>query len=114
MSTSKKGQLFVKEVVARIKGDDAEALANKIARKALSAVESQIAALNARQVDLENTVEDNQDKLKEAKFPTTMFSENASYIHTIKRAQDQLDASVADLEDVKESLKYFNELLKSF
>lgn len=110
----KKGQLFIKEVVSRLKGDDSEALASKIARKALSAVEGQLAALKAKQVDLENSLEDAQEALNNAKYPTEIFTSNQNYIENIKRAQERYDAAFDELESCKDSINYFNDLLNSF
>lgn len=110
----KKGKLFVKEVVARLKGDDAEVKASKIARKALTSVESQIAALRSKEVDLESAVEDKQEALKAAKYPTEQITDGQTYIRSIKNAQDSLDKSVEELEAVKESIEYFTGLLESF
>lgn len=111
---AKKGALFIKQVVARIKGDDAEVLGTKIARKALSAVEGQIAALNSKKVDIEGEVEDAKEALTAAKYPDTMITSNSGYIDGIKRAQETLDAKSADLADIEASIKYFTELLASF
>lgn len=110
----KKGTHFVAEVVARLKGDDAKAVAEKNARKAMSAVEGQLAALKAKEVDLENTVEDAQENLGNAKFPTVMIDNNQAYIRNIQKAQETFDQAEQELADVKRSIEYFNELLKSF
>lgn len=110
----KKGTLFIKEVAARIKGDDAEAQAAKISRKALSAVEGQIAALKAKEVDLENSLEDAVDALNNAKFPIVVFTNNQNYINNIKTAQNNFDTAKEELESVRESITYFNSLLDSF
>jgi hypothetical protein len=110
----KKGSIFAKEVLARLKGDDAKAIAEKNARKAMSAVEGQLAALKAKEVDLENTLEDAQENLANAKYPTDMITDNQNYIRNIKKAQEMLDNAEQDLKDVKDSINYFDNLLKSF
>jgi predicted nucleic acid-binding Zn-ribbon protein len=110
----KKGELFIKEVIARLKCDEPEAKAAKIARKALSAVESQLAALRARKVDLENNLEDAKEALKNAKYPTEVFVSNQDYIKTIQSAQKACDNSQEELDAVNESITYFEELLASF
>lgn len=109
----KKGQLFVKEVMNRLKGDDTEALANKIGRKAISALQGQVAALEAKLVDDENTVEDAQDALNNAKYPTVLFSDNKSYCQNILNAQSRLDEKTAELEATKSSIAYFTGILDS-
>lgn len=115
MSTEiKKGKLFVAQVVAKLKGDDAEVLATKIARKGLSAVDAQLASLRAKEVDLEGSLEDAVEALDNAKFPTIMITDNSTYIRGIKDAQTAKDNAESNLEDVKASIKYFEALLKEF
>lgn len=110
----KKGELFIKEVINRLKGDDKEALAAKIARKALSAVEGQLAALKSNKVDLEGSLEDATELLLNAKYPVEMIKDNQQYIRGIKNAQDAKDKCEEELKNVDESIKYFEELLASF
>lgn len=113
-TTATKGALFVKEVIARLKGDNAEALGAKIARKAISSVEGQLAALKAKQVDLEDTVEDAQEALKVAKFPTEMIINNQCYINDIRVKFDDLETAKNNLKDVVESIAFFEGLLNEF
>lgn len=110
----KKGKTFIKEVIARLKGDDAEVKAAKISRKAISAVEGQLAALNSKKVDLENTVEDAAEFLNNAKYPIELISDNQSYIRGIEKAQKAYDEAVENLENVEQSIAYFTELLEKF
>lgn len=115
MSTEvKKGKLFIQQVVAKLKGDNNEELAAKIARKAVSAVDAQLAALRAKEVDLEGSLEDANEALNDAKFPITMITDNYAYIRNIQRAQEARDAAQTNLDDVKESIKYFETLMKEF
>lgn len=113
-TTIKKGASFAKQVLAKLKGDDAAALSEKIARKAISAVEGQLAALRAKEVDLENNVEDANEALESAKYPTTVFTNNQRYIENIQYAQKACDSAQEDLDAVKESISYFETLLASF
>lgn len=110
----KKGKLFVKEVLARLKGDDAEVKASKIARKAFSAVQSQISALEGKEIDLEISVEDGEELLNNAKFPVEMITDGQIYIGNIRRAQEALDSAKEELSAVKESIEYFKGLTKEF
>jgi N-methylhydantoinase B/oxoprolinase/acetone carboxylase alpha subunit len=110
----KKGQLFIKQVVSKLKGDGVEELAAKIARKALSAVDSQLASLRSREVDLENSLDDANELLETAKFPVTMITDSHFYIKGIQRAQEAKDKAEEDLTNVKESIVYFETLLASF
>lgn len=113
-SEIKKGKAFIAEVTARLKGDNDGALAAKIARKAISAVDSQLAALKAKEVDLENSLEDAKEALKNAKYPLEMINDGQSYIRGIKNAQEAEERAAEDLQDVVDSIKYFEGLLASF
>ena len=55
---------FVKEVVAIISGDNAEATGQKILRQADSALKTQIASLNGDTISLEDKVEDAKEALR--------------------------------------------------
>jgi len=110
----KKGELFIKEVLAKLKGDGAEALAAKVGRKALSAFEGQIASLNSKKVDQENAVEEAQEALDAATYPTSVFSSNQSYIDGILRAQKAVDQAQEDLDSTNKALEYFTGKLAGF
>jgi hypothetical protein len=66
---------YMKEALAIIKGDTAEAIAAKNERKGKSAFESQIAALRAKLVDDESAIEEAEEKLKEAYYPSSIISD---------------------------------------
>jgi hypothetical protein len=102
---------FIKEVTARLKGDEAGVVAAKVERKALSAINGQLAALKAKLVDDETAVEDAQEAFNVAVFPTAVFTDNRSYVSGIQRAQEVLDAKEAELESTRESIAYFESLL---
>lgn len=113
MSTTK-GQLFVKEVIARLKGDNAEATAANIARKAIAAIDGQIAGLNSKKIDQEIAVEDAQKALDNAIYPTEMFSTPAGYIQNIVKHQEALDLAEENLAATEKSIEYFSSILKKF
>jgi formylmethanofuran:tetrahydromethanopterin formyltransferase len=113
-SNLKKGELFVKEVVARIKGDDAEAKASKIARKAISAIDVQIATLKGKVVEAEVNVESKEESLKAALYPTEVFSNNQIYCENIRRANEAFEAAKDELEDLNASIKFFEGVLAKF
>lgn len=111
-NTGKKVNSFVKQVVARLAGDDNEVVAQKVARKAMSAMEGQVAALKAQLVDDEQRVEDAQERLDNAIYPTTMFSDNRAYCQSIANAQANLDAAKETLKETQDSIEFFKTLLK--
>lgn len=109
-----KGKLFLKEVVARLKGDDAEAKGAKIARKAVGAVEAQIASLKYKKVDLDGKVEEAEEALNNAKFPTDFPSKAEYYIENILEAQKALDQAKENVEANVAASKFFTDLLDTF
>lgn len=104
--------LLVREIAARIQGDDNAAKAAKIARKCVSSVKSQIAALEAREVDLEDSLETALENLNNAQYPTEAISSGQSYIRGIESAQQAFNDAEEELASVKDSIAYFVELQK--
>lgn len=111
-NTGKKVNSFVKQVVARLKGDDNEVVAQKVARKAMSALEGQVAALKAQLVDDEQRVEDAQERLDNAIYPTSVFTDNRWYCQNIANAQSELESAKEILTTTQESIEFFTKLLK--
>lgn len=109
-----KGTLFAKEVLARLKGDNADATAAKISRKAISAFEGQVAALNARKIDQETAVEEAEEALKAAIYPIEMFSSNESYVRSIANAQQRVDDAKDALAATEKSIAYFTGIASKF
>lgn len=112
METIKKGVSFVKEVVARISGNDAEAIAQYNYRKATSALKSQIASAEAKIVDLESNLEEAETRYKDAIYCATKITDNSEYIRSIKYAKENVNKAKEELENVRESLAEFQKLLK--
>jgi hypothetical protein len=106
-----KGSLLFKEIVARIKGDDAEATAAKVARKAISAFNAQIAAQEAKLVDDQTAVENAETALEDAIYVKEVPTDNKAYCQTIVFAQSRLDNANATLKSTEESITYFKGLL---
>jgi hypothetical protein len=104
---------FMKEVTARLKGDEAGVVAAKVERKATSAINGQLAALKAKLVDDETAVEDAQEALNNAIYPIIVFTENSHYVKTILARQEFLDSAVATLDSTKETIAYLENLLST-
>jgi uncharacterized protein (DUF111 family) len=111
-NTGKKVSSFVKEVVARLSGDNDEATAQKVARKAMSALEGQVAALKSRLIDDEQEVEDAEEALANAIYPTTVFSNAKQYCEGIANAQAKVESAKEELQSTKDSIEFFQKLLK--
>ncbi len=110
----KKGALFVKAVVAKIKGDDAEVKGIKIARKAISGVEVQIAGLDAKLVEAEERLDNAKEALDNAIFPSDMITDGKAYCDRIVRAQDSVQVAQTDLESIQRSIEFFKSILGKF
>ena len=87
---------FVKEVVAIIKGDDAEVTGQKILRQADSALKTQIASLTGDTIALEDKVEDAKEKLRLARVNNgVIIADRNQYISNLLYAKN----SLTDAED---------------
>lgn len=105
---------FAKEILSRLKGDEQGIIAAQNERKANSAIAGSIAALNAKVVDQEELVNDAEEALKAAKYPTTKITDNGNYLLQIQRAQEALDNAKENLKNTNESLAYWTALGKEF
>jgi outer membrane protein TolC len=106
---------FIKQVVARIQGDDAKVIAAKNERKAKAAFQQQIATLRAEEVEMENNVEEALEVYENALYPSTRIGDNVTYLSNIVNAKQRLDDAQADLEATKDSISFFEaEMKKAF
>jgi hypothetical protein len=102
---------FIKEVTARLKGDEAGVVAAKVERKAQSAINGQLAALRAKLVDDETAVEDAEEAFNTAVFPTSVFTDNRHYVTQIQSANTRLEEAKDQLEATKEAIAFFEKLV---
>lgn len=109
---SNKTTLFIKEVTARLTGDTASATAARNARKALAAFDSQLAGLASKKVDLEDELEQCEENLRNATFPTSLISDGKYYLQNINSNQQAVNAKKQELADLEHSVKYFTEKKK--
>ena len=90
---------FVKEVVAIIKGDDAEAVGQKILRQADSALKTQIASLTGDTISLEDSVEDAKENLRLARVNNgVLITDRNQYIENLLSAKNKLTDAEEKLE----------------
>jgi len=105
---------FVKEVVAIISGDNAEATAQRIQRQADSALKTQIAALEGRTISLEDNVEDAKENLKLAKvnFAKLMPTEQErhQYVEDLIKAKNKVSVAQENLEAHLEKITFLQEV----
>ena len=109
MSVSKT-KSFVKEVVALLKGDDAEATAQKILRQADSAFKTQIAALNGDTIALEDGVDEAKENLRLTRLNHgESIKDRNQYVRNLLDAQNKLTAAEEALESHLEKLKFLED-----
>lgn len=116
MSVSKT-KSFVKEVVAILTGDNAEATAQKILRQADSAFKTQIASLTGDTIALEDRLEDAKEALRLARLNNgKVISDRNSYIrnlldakNSVTSAEEALEAHNAKLDFLKEQASLLEE-----
>ena len=107
MNTTKS---FVKEIVALLKGDDAEATAQKVLRQADSAFKTQIASLTGDTISLEDKVEEAKENLRLARLNNgCLISDRNSYIRTLLNAKNSLITTEQELEAHISKLEFLNE-----
>lgn len=105
---------YVKETLARLSGDNNAVVAQKNYRKATSILNGQIAALKAKQVDAEGVVEDAEENLKGAKFPSSLITNSGSYMSGLNASKERFAEAKQALEDVKTSIKEAETTLAEF
>lgn len=112
MEVTKTVGSFAKEIMARIKGDQAEVIALKNERKAKSAFEGQIQALKSKLVDDETYLEDKKEAFANTLYPVDRIIHNQSYVEEVKKAQDSITRAEEQLQDTKDSITFFENLVK--
>lgn len=114
MSTIKNAESFVKETIARMKGDTDEALAQRNYRKAVSTINQQLAARESSKIEAEETIDDAKEALNKAKYPDTKITDGNSYLMNISEAKYNLESAQENLNDIKEEIKELESLKKEF
>ena len=103
---------YMKEALAIIKGDTAEAIAAKNERKGKSAFDSQIAALKAKLVDDESAVEDAQERLKEAYYPSHIISDAKYYVQNVVEREEALEYAKSCKKQTEDSIAKYEDTIK--
>jgi multidrug resistance efflux pump len=109
MSTKVVTKTFVKQFVALIKGDEAEATAAKVQRKAVSSLEARLAALDAHVVDAEQEVEEAEENLVNVRLNHgKQIGDRETYVDALLAAHNRVENSktkLMNLEHTIETLK---------
>ena len=105
-----KTKSFVKEIVALLKGDDAEATGQKVLRQADSAFKTQIASLTGDTIALEDRLEDAKEALRLARLNNgQLIVDRNSYIRLLLHAQNLIVDAEEALEAHNHKLAFLRE-----
>jgi hypothetical protein len=108
--TMNKTKSFVKEIVALLKGDDAEATGQKVLRQADSAFKTQIASLTGDTIALEDRLEDAKEALRLARLNNgQLIGDRNSYIRLLLHAQNLIVDAEEALEAHNNKLAFLRE-----
>ena len=103
---------FVKQVIAIIKGDDAEATGIKIQRQAKNALTPQIAVKHSITSDLEDKVEQKKEALALYLVNNGQLIENREiYIKNLLTINEQIKDAEDALEDHLDDINFLEECL---
>jgi hypothetical protein len=108
--TMNKTKSFVKEIVALLKGDDAEATGQKVLRQADSAFKTQIASLTGDTIALEDRLEDAKENLRLTRLNFGLqITDRNSYIRSLLDAKNLLTSTEEALEAHNAKLDFLRE-----
>jgi len=108
--TMNKTKSFVKEIVALLKGDDAEATGQKVLRQADSAFKTQIASLTGDTIALEDRLEDAKEALRLARLNSgQLIGDRNAYIRGLLQAQNVIVDAEEALEAHNNKLAFLRE-----
>ncbi|MDR0582344.1 MAG: hypothetical protein LBG31_05215 [Prevotellaceae bacterium] len=99
--------LFLKQVIARIKGDDAKTKAVRITRKCVSAIKAQIAYLESEAENAKIRWEDAEEKRKGVIYPDQLFENSVDYLQAIANAQEEVEKARQRWEAIQQSIRFF-------
>lgn len=103
---------FVQQVISRSQESDIQKVAERNESKAKAAINQQIQALASSRVDAEIELEEAQEAMIAALYPTSPITNGNSYMQGIKKAKDALQSKEEALQNIEESSKYFQSLLE--
>jgi DNA repair exonuclease SbcCD ATPase subunit len=103
---------FIKQFVAMVKGDEAEAIAAKVQRKAIAALDSELANLKGELVDKEQALEDANENLSKAILNNgNEISDRKYYVQGLIKAKAQITEAQDSLEDLKHTISVLEGIL---
>jgi len=105
-----KAKSFIKEFVSIIKGDEAEATAQKTLRQADSAFKTQIASLTGDTISHEDRVEEAKEALRLARLNNgKLIQDRTTYIENLLEAQNSLNEAEESLANHNATLEFLKQ-----
>lgn len=114
MIVNKKLGNYASTLLALLTGDETEKLALHNERRASQAINKQLSSLNDRKITLQEEIENAEETVKLAEYPTTKIEENSSYCSKMVKADEILKQAKQNLEDCEASIKYFEDKRSKF
>src|SRR3990167_819915 len=105
---------FLRETIARFKGDTDKVLAEKNYRTVLNGIDIQVSLLKGEQFKKEELVAQAEEDLKTAKFPTERITDTDNYFSRINGAENRLNEAKEEVTKIKESIIKYETLRKEF
>ena len=111
---SKQKNSFIEDVKSLLEGENADAVASKIQRQAVSALSAQVACYTGDVVALEDAVEEAKEQLKKAKVNYAKpITDRVAYVENFVDAKNKLLEAETALEEHKATLEFLKEELES-
>lgn len=105
---------FLRETIARFKGDTDKVLAEKNYRTVLNGIKTQVSLLEGEQFKKEELVSQAEEDLKTAKFPTERVTDTERYFEKINSAKSRLEEAKEAVSKIKESITEYKALEAEF
>lgn len=114
--TTNQVSLFVKECIAHLKGNDSEAIALSIQRKAINAFKTHIPSLESEVIELEEKIDEAKTQLKIARMNNGNAIDGANgrakYIQGIVNAKKAIETAEENLADTIKTIAFLKEEAK--
>ena len=105
---------YVKEALARIQGDNAEALAQRNYRFVTSALELKISEEKHASNKLKREVEKAKEELETVKYPKVEITSEDSYLRNLKDAQNSVTLAESAVTQNEENVKFLQKTLDEY
>ncbi len=113
MSTETKIKSFIRQFVAMVNGDDAAVVGEKVLRQSISAINTEISALNYKTITLEDAIEEAEETLRCARLNNgRAITSRENYIAELLLSQNLLTKAEEALETHKKTIAFYQKEVK--